>query len=83
MKLKIFITSLLFYCVGSFAYNAYACGERWFPPADYYMTRIYNKQEAQSKTLMYKRTNCLLWKKICGKGVTLEDIESVVCRYTL
>lgn len=83
MKLKIFITSLLLYCVGSFAYNAYACGERWFPPADYYMTRIYNKQEAQSKTLMYKRTNCLLWKKICGKGVTLEDIESVVYRYTL
>ena len=63
------------------AVQANACGPYEYYPYGYKMYRVFDKNSIVKPD---ERTeNCILWQKLTSPKIPLEDIESVVYKYTL
>ena len=63
------------------AAQANACGPYEYYPYGYKMYRVFDKNSIVKPD---ERTeNCILWQKLTSSKIPLEDIESVVYKYTL
>ena len=63
------------------AAHAYACGPYEYYPYGYKMYRVFDKNSVVKQD--ERKENCILWQKLTSSEIPLEDIESVVYKYTL
>ena len=59
----------------------YACGPYEYYPYGYKMYRVFDKNSVVKSD--ERKENCILWQKLTSSEIPLEDIESVVYKYTL
>ena len=61
--------------------QAYACGPYEYYPYGYKMYRVFDKNSVVK--IDERKENCILWQKLTSAEIPLEDIETVVYKYTL
>lgn len=61
--------------------RSYACGPYEFYPYGYKMFRVFDKNSVVHPD--ERKENCILWQSLSSSDIPLEDIETVVYKYSL